>query len=533
MKKFYGIDLGTTYSCIAYVNEYGATEVVPNKEGMPTTPSVVAFESDTYSVGESAKNSMEVDPDLVCSTIKRHMGETDYFFPAFGKEYTPETISSFILKKLVEDANEKLGEEVKDVVITCPAYFGEDEKNATKKAGELAGLNVIQLLNEPTAAAISYGIKTNEPQTILVYDLGGGTFDITVLCVEDDNIRTRVTGGDHKLGGKDWDKKIIDHVVSKYCEATGDDPDDLYSDNELMGDLALKAEKSKMDLSNRQSTVIKLNGEKVEITREQFEQMTSDLLESTIMMTRKLMEEARDMKGISAFDKILLVGGSTYMPQVAERIKNEFPNIPVEFCDPNQSVAKGAAIFALNQVAFSEINDLDKEEIAIAPEQKKEIQNNPIFKKVGGTSAPLTIIDVISSSIGMKLICEDDVERVVNIVYKNTEYPCEVPYTVGTVVPNQTTMNLQIYENRSLDEYPDESGCKQLTTGELGPLPAGLPVNEPVELLFKIDKQGTLSLDAIHKPSGVSKHLEVQFINHISEEELERQRQNIKQLRRI
>lgn len=537
MKKIFGIDLGTTYSCIAFVNEYGAPEVVPNKEGVPTTPSVVSIEEDGHcSVGEPAKNTLDTDPDTVCSTIKRQMGRTDYTFSAFGREYTPESISALILEKLVKDANEKLGDNVKDVVITCPAYFGDDERNATKKAGEIAGLHVIQLLNEPTAAAISYGIKTNEPQTVLVYDLGGGTFDVTILRVDNDQIRTIATGGDHKLGGKDWDKKIIDYIVTQVCQSTGDDPGDIYTDTELMGDLSLKAEKIKIDLTQKPNAKVKFNGETVVLSREQFDQMTSDLLESTIQMTHKVIDEAAT-KGLVKFDKILLVGGSTYMPQVENRVKQEFDNVLVEFCDPNQSVAKGAAIFAINQAAFAESSELTNDNGDNTPiftkEEQEELKKNPIFRCAGDQVKPINIIDVTSSSIGARLLCDDGKTHIVNQVYKDTEIPCEYATTFGTVVENQTSMLLEIFENRSMDEYPDEALCKPLTSGSIGPLPSGLPINEPVNIIFKIDKQGMLYIDAEHKPSGVRKHMEVQFLNQISEEELARQKENFNALRRL
>ena len=359
-KHIFGIDLGTTYSCIAFVNDFGQPEVIMNQEGELITPSVVAFEEGGYcSVGNVAKETLASDPQNVVSTIKREMGKRDFSCNYFGTNYNPEEISALILKKLAEDARIQLSEEVKDVVITCPAYFGLEEKEATKNAGLIAGLNVIGILNEPTAAAISYGLKIDSPQTVMVYDLGGGTFDITIIRVENSRIRVVATGGDHKLGGKDWDNIIRDYVVQQYCEKTGEQSDAIYDDPILCGELELNAETAKKHLSIKLKTKVKLKGEKIEVTRELFNQMTAGKLESTIKYTQFTMAEAAK-KGVSQYDKILLAGGSTYMPQVKERLMIEFPTIPIEFCDPNLCVAKGAAIYGLNIAAFNtEVENVD------------------------------------------------------------------------------------------------------------------------------------------------------------------------------
>ena len=530
MGKIFGIDLGTTYSCIAYVNEYGVAEVVNNQDSSPVTPSVVAFEDGgTFSVGSAAKETLNSDPDNVCSTIKRQMGKRDYTFNAFGKEYTPEAISSMILQKLTKDASEVLGEEVKDVVITCPAYFGLDERASTKKAGIVAGLNVLGVLNEPTAAAISYGMQVENPQTIMVYDLGGGTFDVTIIKVENGKIRVVATGGDHMMGGKDWDDAIREYTINTYCEQTGESSDSIYDDSEVMGDLELKAEVAKKQLTQKEKTIIKLNGEKIEISRELFDEKTHVQLESTITKTRETMADAAK-KGVTAYDKILLVGGSTRMLQVQKRLKQEFPNIPIEFCDPDQSVAKGAAIYGINMAAFQM-----EGETKISEEEKEELKNNPIFKFGGATQAkPLTIVNVISQSIAVRLVCgEDDQERIVNQIFKNTEIPCQYELNGGTHVANQTSVNIEIFENASNDEYVDEELCKPLVNGELGPLPENLPAGAPIDVIFKIDENGLLSIDAEHKPSGATKHLEVNLQNQLTQKELEEEIKKVRSLKLV
>ena len=347
-EKVFGIDLGTTYSCISFVDEFGKPVVVPNQDSSPVTPSVVAFEEGgNVSVGQTAKETLNTDPANVCSAIKRQMGKRDYTFTAFGQDYSPEAISAMILSKLAKDAGEVLGEEVKDVVITCPAYFGMDEREATKQAGIIAGLNVLAIINEPTAAVISYGLSLDIPQSVMVYDLGGGTFDVTIIQVANGEIRVVATGGDHQLGGKDWDDAIREFVIGKYAEMTGESSDSIYDDMEVMGDLELRAETAKKQLTQKNSAVIRLNGQKIEITKEEFDQLTTHLLEMTIELMRQTIDVAA-AKGVTTIDRILFVGGSTFMPQVRERLRIEFPNIPFECCDPNQVVAKGAAIYGYN-----------------------------------------------------------------------------------------------------------------------------------------------------------------------------------------
>lgn len=520
MAKIFGIDLGTTYSCIAFVNDYGQPEVVPNEESQMTTPSVVAFEEGgSVSVGDAAKEMLGSDPDNVCSTIKREMGKRDFTFNAFGVDYTPETISSLILKKVVRDAAVNIGEEIKDVVITCPAYFGLEERKATENAGVIAGLNVLGILNEPTAAAISYGLKVDTPQTVMVFDLGGGTFDVTILKVENGKIQVVATGGDHKLGGKDWDDAIREYVINQYAEQTGESTDSIYDDNEAMGDLELKAENAKKSLTQRDKVVVKLNGEKIEVTREKFEERTRDLLESTINLTRSLLEEAKENKGVTTFDKLLLVGGSTMMPQVMERLKQEFPDKPIEFSDPNQSVAKGAAIYGLNMAAFG--TDEGGGGSQVSEEVSEEAKKNPIFRMGDGQAKPINIVNVLSHSIAIRLIMDDDKPHIVNQIYKQTEIPCTHELHASTVKDNQQTVLLEIFENGSSEKLPDESQCKELVSGEMGPLPPNLPAGAPITNIFKVDENGLLTIDVEHKPSGVKKHLEVNLKDSLSQKQIE------------
>ncbi|MCK5716905.1 MAG: Hsp70 family protein, partial [Thiomargarita sp.] len=312
-KKIFGIDLGTTYSAIAYVNEYGKTAVVLNAENQRITPSVVFFDGDNITVGEIAKENAKIYPNEIVTLIKRSMGDPYFLFEYQGKNYRPEEISSYILRKLVNDARINLGlkEDITDVVITCPAYFGNNERESTRLAGEIAGLNVRQVLNEPTAAAIAYGmLENNDENVILVYDLGGGTFDITMFHAKPDIIEVICTGGDKELGGKDWDDRIIRYMVEQFEEKTGS-TEDILADVDTWQNMQLAAEKAKKTLSQRQKTPIMVTsaGErvKIELTREKFAEITEDLLERTISLTHNMLEEAQQ-KGYNTFDKFILVG---------------------------------------------------------------------------------------------------------------------------------------------------------------------------------------------------------------------------------
>jgi len=296
-KRVYGIDLGTTYSCISHVDEHGKPVVLANAEGEMTTPSVVYFESpDNIVVGQSAKEVVSIHPDLCVSTVKRAMGDPHWERSFHGQVYKPQDVSSFILRKVVGDAANLVGEKIEDVVITCPAYFGVNEKEATKQAGILAGLNVLYVIPEPTAAALAYGIEQDQDQVILVYDLGGGTFDITLIEIKTGQITVICTGGDHQLGGKDWDDAIVSYFTEKFAESTGTPADALLEDQETYQELLNAAERCKKTLSTRQSVTeaVRFGGErvKVDLTRETFDQITAPLLERTLSMTDQELAKA-------------------------------------------------------------------------------------------------------------------------------------------------------------------------------------------------------------------------------------------------
>ena len=350
----FGVDLGTTYSVMAYIDETGRSAVARNGFGDDTTPSVVYFENETnVVVGKVAKESAGVFPGQVVSLIKREMGSKDYCRIFFGMKHTPPSISALILGALAKDAAEATQRSVSKVVITVPAYFGLLEKDATKKAGEIAGLKVIGIIPEPIAAALHYGVTgTADGTTFLVYDLGGATFDISLIKMTEDAIELLAVGGDHMLGGADWDEKLFDYIVEQTIEQTGDDS--IQDDEEVLQELRMLAEATKQALSKAESkTVIhRLTGiaVKITVTREQFEEMTADLLEETIRITNRTLAEAEKLypRVRSRISELLLVGGSSWMPAVAERLRQEYPWNP-KLADPDLAVAKGAALYAAGQ----------------------------------------------------------------------------------------------------------------------------------------------------------------------------------------
>ena len=350
MKKYvFGIDLGTTYSCIARVDDTGKPEIIKNNEGENLTPSAVQFDGDIVIVGDTAKEEAVLNPKATVMLVKTLMGKTDFAISYNGKNICPEEISSYILKKLVKDASEQLGVEVKDVVITCPAYFGTAEREATRNAGGIAGLNVLGIISEPTAAALYYGCtKEQEEKIILIYDLGGATFDVTIMRITSNKIEIICSVGNHDLGGKDWDEILIRYLAEQFKEKIREK---VEFDDYATQDLRLKAERMKKRLTFRTETAAILEvaekKQKISITREKFDEITSTLLNETIKKTKDAIEIA-EKKGYGNIDEILLVGGSTRMPQVKEALSKEFGDSKIKILEPDEAVAKGAAIYAVN-----------------------------------------------------------------------------------------------------------------------------------------------------------------------------------------
>lgn len=538
MDTIFGIDLGTTYSCIAYVDEYGKSIVVQNFENERTTPSVVCFEDDgSIIVGQEAKNMLKTDPEKVKSFIKRDMGNPNFLFVHNGIKITPEEISSHILKKLIKDASDKVGFEIKEVVITCPAYFGINQREATKIAGEIAGLNVKSIINEPTAAALAYGIDQIQDQTVLVYDLGGGTFDVTMIEVKPQSIEVVVTGGDHNLGGKNWDDALMTYCAEKFKEETGI-TDDILSNDETLGELQISIENVKKTLSIRDKTKIKVqyinNGVNVDVTREKFDELTKDLREKTIMLTNQMIEDAK-AKGYFSFDKILLVGASTKMPQIKEILEQNY-SAPVDFFDPDESVAKGAAIYGQQLAVNGEIikriagitgKNVSDTKIDDISEREFEDVVSTVAGEIGFTLGAVkqatqqTFKNIVSKSFGILAYVNDTEKKVVNMITKQTKIPAEISQVFSTYSADQENIEIAVYENEMSERQVDESMSKELRKGIIAAIPSGLPAGSPVQVTFKLNNEGTLDIHAVELTNKKELNLTVETTSVISGEELE------------
>lgn len=503
----YGIDLGTTYSCIARLDSNGNPEVIRNNEDDSNmVASVVFFENEhNVVVGQAAKENIETDGDRVVQFVKREIGKRDMRTYEFdGKTYTPVEISALILTRL-KNLVESQGSEIEDVVITVPAYFGLEERSATKQAGELAGLHVLSLINEPTAAALSYCARQfQEDRTILVYDLGGGTFDVTVVRMsmtrneqgkDVQKINVLATGGDDRLGGKDWDDKLFNHILHACCEENGLTPEEIEA--ETRQDIRSKVEEAKRKLSKKQSAKVRIdvNGARTEITvtRKDFESMTADIVARTMNFVDSTLEKVPGVE----IDTVLLVGGSTYMPMIKNAVEAKFPN-KVQQHDPDQAVAKGAAIYASMLVV--------EEGSVNQGESAGEDSSEKIPPAVEQLTAKFTVEDQTPRSFGPgvmdtkgskhKYVLENFIKigEKMPAVFSKTYYPLE---------DNQERVRLRAFENMSLEDTlipcVDEEGNPQATDPAnnvklLGELIVNLPPDTardtPIKVTFKVDASG-------------------------------------------
>jgi molecular chaperone DnaK len=468
MGKVVGIDLGTTYSAIAVVNDYGKAEILPNREGERITPSVILFDDESPLVGSIAKRSAAASPDDVIQLIKRQMGNPAFCFPTDYGDISPEEASAVILKRLAEDASTMLGEPVTDAVITVPAYFNDAQRKSTMDAGEIAGLNVLRIINEPTAAALAYGIeKTSEPHTILVYDLGGGTFDVTIMRLGNGKIEVLATDGDKNLGGFDWDNESMNYLNDQFQQQGGID---LLDDAVLALDLREKAELAKKTLSSREKVDVFLSGggnnARISLTRETFQQITAPLLSRT----QDILEVVLDDAGMSwsDIDKILLVGGSTRMPAVTNLIEQVTGKKPSLELHPDEVVAMGAAFQA---------SLLEAEK---SGGRRSSAESLPIVE----------IEDVTSHGMGVVALNDQGQEHNSVILKKNAKIPCKVSERYSTVVDNQTALQVQITLGDS-EIMEDLMGIIGESTMPIPPYPAGAPV----EVFFQYDANGVVQVE--------------------------------------
>lgn len=511
--RVYGIDLGTTYTCVAHVDDVsGRPSITPNIEGELITPSVVLFEdAETRVVGREAKNTAVLDSDRVVEMIKRQIGRGEWRREFFGREFSPEEISSYILRKVVDDAERHDGVRPHKVVITCPAYFGIPQRDATASAGRIAGLDVLEIINEPTAAAITYGMQDQSDQVVVVYDLGGGTFDVTVIEIKDGAITVVATDGAHELGGRDWDEQIVQYLAAQWqAEHPGTAADPLDSP-ETVQDLWHKAESAKRNLTGRMETRVAVSHDAqqaaVTLTREKFDELTRDLLENTVALTRKVLDTATEL-GCSKIDCMLLVGGSTKMPQVAARLRDEF-GFEIKSFEPDQAVAKGAAIYgqklAIGERIRTEIaKQLDKEpeqvDIAAAPSEVREAAEETVASEMGlrlGTVQTLNgmvITNVVSHSFGVLALDPEDNEVISNLIFAQQTLPAESTGVYGTRHAGMNDVEIKIFENTARDKLVKDLSAGEQVGSAILRLTADLPASSPIEVNFRLDGEGRLHI---------------------------------------
>lgn len=538
MTEIFGIDLGTTYSAVARIDEFGMPVIVPNAEDQPTTPSAVYFETeDNVAVGQTAKNSAVIDAENVVTLVKRRMGE-DFKLSFYGQEYTPESISALILKQLMQDAVAQTGIDTNRVVITVPAYFGVREKDSTRKAGEIAGLEVVDIIAEPVAAALAYGMKQSVGEkTVFVYDLGGGTFDTTILKISPEVLEVVVIDGNHELGGADWDAKLIEYLISEFQSQTGI-PEEELEDENFLQEMALKAEELKRNLSKLESRQVPLKlgsqSAKLTVTREQFEDLTSDLLNETVTIVERTLKAAQGKDPGIKIDEVLLVGGSSFMPAVARILKEKF-GWDAKLSDPNQAVAKGAAIYGSSPVSLSG-GDAEG-----AAQRTKSLPGDTDHQAAGPAREIRT---VIPKAIGIGVWCEHDYGTACEhsdaksdklmvdfFIHKNDSLPFVEKRTFGTASEGQRTVRIQVFEQTGATESELIANNRLLSheggavITDLPPLPKG----SPIEIELDINKQGEAHLAAKDLTSGKELKFTIS-LGQMQEKEVEQAREQISRI---
>ena len=490
MGKVVGIDLGTTFSVIAHVNEHGQPEIIPNAESDRITPSVILFEDDLVTVGKIAKQNARAMPEQIVEFVKREMGKSkSTFFRTFnGKNYAPEELSALILRKLKQDAEAYLNTEITDAVITVPAYFHDAAREATRNAGKIAGFNVLQVLNEPTAAALAYGVdQLGTDQNVFVFDLGGGTFDVTLMQVSESSIQMLATNGDHKLGGKDWDDKIITYVAEMFEIEHGENP---LQDLHAYQDLQHSAVGAKESLSKRRKVpiVCGYNGKTtyVELTHEKFQRLTAELLERCRALCDVVLSEA-DMIW-AQIDTVVLVGGATRMPTVQQMIVSmSGKDINPHHVNPDEAVALGAAI----QGTLRQISE--------QPSATPDITEEVMERFIGPDGSPkVTVTDGATHNLGL-VVLNPQREHVIHVMIpKMTAVPCEITDRFGTVDDGQRSVLIEVVQSLEQDQRKDEIDLfEAYQLGEcLLELPPDLPRGTPIQVTYKYNLDQVLEVTA-------------------------------------
>ncbi len=515
-RKAVGIDLGTTFCAVAHVDAYGKPQIIPNSESERITPSVILFDGLNAIVGTTAKQNAVAEPEKIVDFVKREMGKSKaQFHREFnGKVYSAEELSALILKKLKSDAEKYLGETVTDAVITVPAYFNDAERTATLHAGQLAGLNVLQVINEPTSAALAYGLdKLHSSQTVFVFDLGGGTFDVTIMKIEDNHIRMIASNGDHRLGGKDWDDVIVNWVADEFDAIHGENP---LLDLQSYQDLYNRALTAKIQLSSRTRTTIvhSFNGKsvKLDLTREDFENRCRHLLEKCKTICEIVMQEAQmQWTGI---DRILLTGGMTRMPSVRDMVSG-ISNVPAAAdVSPDEAVAIGAAI----QGILSLLTEEDK-----LGERSLPVEVRDQFSDDAGQLIKVT--NITTHTLGVVLWDDGKIEEYVfPMIRKMTAIPFETKNSFGTAKSNMKNAIVRVVEGEST--VPSE--CTPLGICDIE-LPPFLPKGSPVELTYTYNESQVL--EVIVEAYGRQNRVQIARNTGLSDSELETATADLQQIK--
>lgn len=526
-----GIDLGTTFSAMAYVDPFGKPVIVPNAEGQRTTASVIHFyDRDACVIGEEAVKMVVVDAPNVVRFIKRHMGEEGYQLELFGRSYGPQELSSFILRKLKEDAQEALGFEVKNAVITVPAYFNSAQRGATAEAGALAGFNVLSIINEPTAAAIAYGVeRIGGDRHLMVFDLGGGTFDVTVMEIKGTTLRTIATDGNAELGGKDWDDRLLNHVAEQFVQKYGLDPRD---DAQTYQELYERCLHAKISLSSKPRAVIPVNfrGHRtvVPIVREEFEAITRDLLVQCADTCAIVLEKAK-MRW-SDIDDVLLAGGSTRMPAVQDLLRRLSGKAPVAGVNPDECVALGASLAAIfrhhpKHPAIQNWRQTLARKAQNAAGSPNAAGGAPVSAEpveVGGSLPGVRIADVASHPLGIVVLDATLNERIVTLIPEFTPLPCEKRGRFAYAYDDMTAVRVEVTEGvgSSRDEV---TVIGEVILDNLPPRPRGTPI----EVVYRYTVNQILEVDVTDVETRVSRRARIVLRGALSPDGFEAARKRV------
>ncbi|MGW3540010.1 Hsp70 family protein [Nocardia niigatensis] len=554
----YGIDLGTTNSAIATIDADGRPEVLIGLNGEPTVPSVVLFASATdHVVGEGARRQARLDPDHVCTLVKRRMGDAEWRFGAHGQLWSAPAVSALILKSLAADAEFAGAGPVRRVVITVPAYFGDEERRATIQSGTYAGLEVAGVLSEPIAAALSYGFgrldgsieigKSPARETVLVYDLGGGTFDATVIELADRRISVLAVEGDHQLGGADWDERLALHLSQRFCAANPDAEDPL---DDSVGSqlLVLAAEQAKRELTTAHSTevVIAHDGARavIPLTRDELEAMTASLMRRTVDLTKAVLAAARQ-RGVQQVDRLLLVGGSSRMPMVTEQLRKEF-GLTGELRDPDLSVARGAALYGekleMERLVAADLvtrgrlrdgaglSDADPGDLEASLTRVADSFGQPV--SLVRRMIEIQVDTVVSRGFGVLALDPFNGLAASWLVHRNQTLPIKVRRSYGTVRADQDQIELTIVEQQGQAASTRPEDTKVLVEGRIRDIPPGYPEGSEVRVTFEMGFDGVLHVTAYHVDADLPLTLSVQTGATLSQADVERELDQLQRTRR-